>query len=43
MKKDLTNERGYYEETLDRFSELEEDTKHLSWGIMEIADQLIAP
>jgi len=42
MKEELTNEKDYYEETLDRLQELEDDKKHLLWDIMERAEQLVA-
>jgi fructose-1,6-bisphosphatase len=41
MKEELTNEKDYYEETLDRLQELEDDKKDLLWDIMECAEQLV--
>ena len=42
LEEELEGVKGTYEETSDRFYELEDDKKYLLWDIMERAEQLVA-
>ena len=42
LEEELEGVKGTYEETSDRFYELEDDKKYLLWEIMERAEQLVA-
>jgi molecular chaperone GrpE (heat shock protein) len=41
LEEELEGVKATYEETLDRFYELEDDKKYLLWDIMELAEQLV--
>jgi len=40
--KKVEQSAGTYEETSDRFYELEDDKKYLLWDIIDLAEQLVA-
>jgi chromosome segregation ATPase len=42
LEEELEGVKATYEETLDRFCELEDDKQYLLWGIIELAEQLVA-